>query len=95
MGKVKEHFANQQILDMLFYRRNERSAWSEQKLRKKGRFENLFLSQGYLLKGGKTMSIIGATIFNIDATMIYIVFTKIGVVCVGVKKVRSSEVLKV
>ena len=33
------------------------------------------------------MSIIGATMFNIDATMIYIVFTKIGVVCFWVKKV--------
>ena len=40
-----------------------------------------------LIERAKTISIIGATMFNIDVTMIYIIFTKIGVVCFGVKKV--------
>ena len=31
-----------------------------------------------LIRGGKTISIIGATMFNIVATRIIIVFTKIG-----------------
>ena len=53
----------------------------------KGAIRKPFSLTRLLIEGGKTMSIIGATIFNIDATMIYIVFTKIGVVCFGVKKV--------
>ena len=37
-----------------------------------------------LIRGGKTISIIGATMFNIGATRIIIVFAKIGGVYYGV-----------
>ena len=45
-----------------------------------------------LIRGCKTISIIGATMFNIDATRIHIVFAKIGGVCYGVLRLRGTEV---
>ena len=44
-----------------------------------------FIAYSITYCGGKTISILGATIINIVATMIIIVFTKISIVCTVVK----------
>ena len=48
--------------------------------------QRLFLFTMLLIFGGKTISIIGATMFNIVGTILSIVFTKIGIVYTEVVK---------